>query len=397
MPVQMVRRSGFMLGATVSMGALSFLCLAVTERYLNVEEAARFLAIWPLCNTVALALNIPLELSTPNLLSRSVPARNIFNLGVISTLSLGVLSLLILSLVKQDFLLLPLGSILIAGFSIWFPARGQCVGHGNFARHALASFSLLAWLLFGVALLIQFRVFTVYSLVVTAGAGCVVLGVWGLPWRGSPATTHQNNKHFKTIVRAWHPLIHSHLASLVITNGTLLLAPFWGIEVQHVLGYAITVALVRLPYLVLDTPLAPLNLRIAHLQRASAQTELRSIILISLGLMSASILFLALTSWFVLPSVLVRFFSLEVSFSRGFLVLLTLAEGVKWIGSLGRILAGAMSLGRILRRTSSASLLVFCAVSTVITPSLNLLWIVPLFAHSVPCVLLPISISRLRK
>jgi hypothetical protein len=385
-----------MLLATLNMGAVSFICLLLTDRYFDAQETVRFLALWPLCNTAVLALNMPLEHSTPRLLSKSIPSDEIFRVGVLSTLLFGFSALLALSVISQDFLLLALGGVLILGFSVWYPARGQCIGHGHFGRHAVMSAALLSWLLFGVGFLLLADVFSLWGLLSTLASGCLFLGLWSLP-RGTILIGKQRRlEHRRIILGDSHPLVYSHFASLAIVHGPLLLAPLWGLNSDQLLEYALSVNLIRVPFLALNTVLAPLNLRIINLRSNSKDAELRTLILRSLRLMALSIFLLALVTPIVFTTLIEAFYSIETTFSEGFLVLLILTEGVGWIGSLSRLFATSTDLNRNIRVTAYASFGTFVLLALLLNFGVNMLWIVPLIAHSVVCSLLPMSFARLR-
>lgn len=386
-----------MLLATVSMGAVGFLCLLLTDQYFDAEETVQFLALWPLCNTVALAMNIPLEHSTPWLLNKSVPSQQIFLVGAFYTLCFGFLALLILAIVHHDFQLLFLGSVLIVGFSVWFPARGQCIGFGDFGRHAAASVALLAWLLLAVGFHLLVDRFSLSGLFGAIGLGCLFLGLWSLPDAKMLMKTRRGVGYFRMIFGASHPLMYSHFASLAIVNGPLLLAPLWGIRSDIILEYAISVNLIRIPFLVLNTVLAPLNLRIAHLRSNSGEEALRSLVLRSIGLMAISISLVAVVTPIVFATLIEAIYSIERTFSEGFLVALILTEGVAWFGTLSRLLATSVELGRNIRGTAYASFGIFALLAALMNSGVNMLWVVPLLAHSVVLTLFPTSFARLRK
>lgn len=390
------RSSTWMLLSTVTVATISFLCIAICEQFLQPAETARFLAVWPLCNTVVLALILPLEQTTPTLLTKSVPSSELHFVGSISALFVGCVVLIAFSAIKHDFTLIFEGTFLLLGFSVWYPKRAQCLGHGKFDSLAKASLALLMFFLIATSVPALMGFLSLWILVISTGVGFFLFGSLAIPGSGRVFGSFHKPHNLRLIVKYWEPLVHSYFASLVIANGPLLLAPFWGVGVSTTITYAITINLVRLPLLVFNTALSPLNLRIAHLYSDDKVEELRGLVIRTVGLMVACVLLLATTAPYLVSALLKNFFNLEIVFARQMIMLFVLTEGVGWFCSLGRILAISLDLGRQTRRLALSSIAVLVLCPYVIQAGANLLWIAPLFANLTLMLLLLIVWIRLR-
>jgi O-antigen/teichoic acid export membrane protein len=245
---------------------------------------------------------------------------------------------------------------------MWCGGRAVFVGHGEFGRIAAASVAYLSIALVGSLLLLWSGGATAVSLILTvAGASMVSGAVLSMLKRNLFSSSGRR----LTLSRAEYTLTGSSIAATFVTlvqnNGPLALGPSWGIGSEDLVVYAGVITLVRVPLMLLNNVMAPLNLRFVELSDRGERQDLHRLSLLVLATMLASILLVMLImiglGRFGFQILIGTQYEFDISLALG----ATLAEGFIWLTVVPRLLGSARGAGSVLFGSWAIGLIAFAA------------------------------------
>lgn len=352
--------------STLAIGVISFSTLAVAARGLSDDQAAEFVSLWAMVNTLVFTVTLPIEHLAPRLIANRSSGLSVLGHSVFLAIVSGIIGLGLVGIL-DGFSVVHVAALgLVAGLGMWCGSRAVFVGHGEFGRMAAASVVYLCIALVGCSLLLWSGAATVGSLIMTiAGSSLVSGALLGLSKRRLFSSSGQGLR----LPRGEYALIGSSIAATLVTliqnNGPLALGSSSGIDSEDLVIYAGVITLVRVPFMLLNNVMAPLNLRFVELSDKGETRELHRVALLVLSAMLASI--------FVVMLTMIRFgrfgFHILIGGQYEFDVRLalgaTLAEGVIWLTLVPRLLGSARGAGSVLFGAWAIGLIAFAVAWTL--------------------------------
>lgn len=367
-----------LVAATISIGLVSYAVIYVGSRTFEDDQLAVFLSLWALVNTLGLSLANPLETLAPQVLTNGSTApqtrRRLLPHPLVShAILFGLvagLGTLIAGLALSSEVTWGLQSGVVAfGLSIglWSGRRAMWLGSGDFARARNGSF-LNAFVSLGLlAVVLAVAPDSVMWLFVAVAVGNVVGGTL---WPRGPLHFESEHRFFlpTDLYRVLWVLIGATGVTLVLASGSLALADAWGIESEQVVVYAAMLSLVRIPMMLLNNVMGPLNLRIIRLSVAGDIRSVRRLFIGGTGLIGLTVPVLVVATAVLGPIGVKILVGSEYEVSATFAAGVMLTEGVVWIGLLPRFVLAALRANRVMAYCWSAGLAAF-AVSALVLPS----------------------------
>ena len=354
--------------STIALGIISFSSLAIAARALSEDHAAEFVSLWALVNTLVFTVTLPVEHLAPRLIANRVAGPSVFGHSLVLAIASGVVGLGAVG-VLGGFSATQLSAVgLIIGLGVWSGSRAVFVGHGEFRRIAVVSFAYLFITLVGSLSLLLSGFATAGSLILTVAGASVVSGV--LLGLSKKSLLSSSGKRLR-LSRDEYTLTGSSIAATFVTliqnNGPLALGPSWGIDSEDLVIYAGLIMLIRVPYMLLNNVMAPLNLRFVELSDRGKRRDLHRLSLLVLGAMLASILVVMLTiiglGRFGFQILIGDQYDFDMSLALG----VVLAEGLIWMTVVPRLLGSADGAGSVLFGAWAIGLIAF-AVAWALGP-----------------------------
>lgn len=375
--------------ATVAIGLVSYAVIFVGSRTFEADQLSVFLSLWALVNTLTLSLANPLEMLAPQVLvdvstePRKRPSlpHPLISHAILFSLVAGVATvaagLAMRSGVATD---LSVGVLAFAlSIGLWLGRRAMWFGAGDFSRARNGSFlnAVLSLVLLAVVLVVSPT--SVVWMFVAVAIGNVS---GALLWPRGPLRFDSDRRFFLPagLYRVLWVLIGATAVTLVLQSGSLALANAWGIGSDEIVVYAALLSLVRVPMMLLNNVMGPLNLRIIRLSNAR---DIRSVRRLFLGGTAAICLVVPVLVGIsaVLGPIGVGVL-LGSKYETGWLFAgaVMLTEGVVWLGMLPRFVLAALRANRVMAYCWSTGLAAFAVGAMMLPSSEWKLVLVPLIA-----------------
>lgn len=363
--------------ATISIGLVSYAVIFVGSRTFEADQLSVFFSLWALVNTLALSLANPLEMLAPqvfkdgsaqSLQSRLLPHPMVSHAIVFGLVAGGVTVLVGAATLSQVPADLQVGVLVFAlSIGLWSGRRVMWYGSGDFSRARNGSFLNAALSLALLAAVLAASPTSVAWLFVAVAMGNVAGGVL---WPRGPLHFESERRFLLPagMYRVLSVLIGATAVTLVLQSGSLALANAWGIDSEEIVVYAALLSLVRVPMMLLNNVMGPLNLRIVRLAGARDIRSVRRLFLGGTALIAITVPVLVGLAAVLGPigvSILVGS-NYEVSAMFAGAVMLT--ECVVWLGMLPRFVLAALRANRVVAACWSAGLFAF-VISAVLLPS----------------------------
>lgn len=366
-----------LVAATISIGLVSYAVISVGSRTFEDNQLAVFLSLWALVNTLGLSLANPLETLAPQVLtngSTEPPTRRLLPHPLVSHAILfglvaGLGTLIVGSALSSEVTWGLQSGVVAFGVSIglWSGRRAMWLGSGDFARARNGSFLNATVSLGLLAVVFAVSPDSVMWLFVAVAVGNVVGGTL---WPRGPLHFESERRFFlpMDLYRVLWVLIGATGVTLVLAGGSLALAGAWGIESERVVVYAAMLSLVRIPMMLLNNVMGPLNLRINRLSVAGDIRSVRRLVIGGTGLICLTVPVLVGATALLGPIGVNILVGSEYQVSATFAAGVMLTEGVVWIGLLPRFVLAALRANRVIAYCWFAGLAAF-ALSAVLLPS----------------------------
>lgn len=363
--------------STICLGAVSYACLATGARLLPPDDLALFLSLWAVINTVVLTVVLPVEHLAPRLIAQGFGDRPIGMHAVGLSLLSGVGGLAVTLVINGADAAHVGGAVLVAGLAVWAAARAVVVGHGNFGRLAVISALNLGLVVVGLVSVWALGLGSARSLMVVAGVSALVSGA--ILAAGSRASDTADQR--LRLPRAEYLLIGSMSSATFVTllqsNGPMALARSWGVSAEDLVVYAGIVSLVRVPFMLLNNVMAPLNLRFTRLGSGGELADLRRAAAWSLTVMATAVAGIVL-GVILLGGVGLRILiGADYTFDPTLAAGVVLAEGLIWMTVVPRLICGALGTGRVMVWSWGAGLIAFAGFSVARIEAVSLLILTP--------------------
>lgn len=375
--------------ATIAIGLVSYAVIYVGSRTFDATQLAVFLSLWALVNTLALSLANPLETIAPQVLTHESTEPHTHRLlphplvshAILFGLAAGVGTVVVSAAVAgEETLGLRAGVVAFAlSIGLWSGQRAMWYGSGDFSRARNGSLlnATVSLLLLAVVLIVSPGAVVWLFFAVAAGN---VIG--GTLWPRGPVRFDSDHLFFLPtgLYRVLWVLIGATAVTLVLQTGSLALANAWGIESVQVVGYAALLSLVRVPMMLLNNVMGPLNLRIVRLATTGEVRSVRRLFVQGTGLICVAIPVFAGITAILGPLAVNILVGSQYEVSPLFAAAVMVTECVVWLGMLPRFVLAALRANRVMVYCWSAGLVAFTISALVLPTTEWKLVLVPLVA-----------------
>lgn len=376
--------------ATIAIGLVSYAVIYVGSRTFEATQLSVFLSLWALVNTLALSLANPLETVAPQVLtieSREIPATHrrlphpLVSHAILFGLVAGVVTVVISATLPSDVTIgLQSGVIAFAlSIGLWSGRRAMWLGSGDFSRARNGSLLNAAAALILLAIVLVVSPGAVAWLFIAVATGNLIGATL---WPRGPL--HFDSAHRfllpAGLYRVLWVLIGATAVTLVLQAGSLALANAWGIESEQIVAYAALLSLVRVPMMLLNNVMGPLNLRIVRLAAAREVRSVRRLFLQGTGFICVAIPVFAGATAILGPFAVSILAGSQYRISPTFAAAVMVTECVLWLGMLPRFLLAALRANRVMAYCWSAGLVAFALSAWILPATEWKLVLVPLVA-----------------
>lgn len=257
-----------------AIGAMSVEIFAVGARYVNPDDLSRFITTWVALNTSIIALGASFDQLGPRLISRfdGLDA----SLIIRATLLPGVGSLMVYLLMRSLHIevvgLVPTLAY-ISTTSLWTGERSLRLAYGEFRQLLIGAAGVFASCTIALCCVVVFSNLTAAGLLWTGACSNLV---------GYLVLVRQPTEAVRSGIRS--PLPRSEIslavaislasgAGLALSSGAIVLATSWGLSSSEAVAFAGMVNIARIPFMLLNSVSAPMNVEIAQSVANGDQTR----------------------------------------------------------------------------------------------------------------------------
>jgi hypothetical protein len=351
-----------MVISTIALGSISYVCLAAGSRLLSEDDLATFVSLWALINTVVLTVVLPVEHLSPRLIAKRVPDLTIAGIALTLAVASGGIGIAVGVLI-DGFSGSHLAAVaLVVGLGAWSAVRAVIVGHGAFDRLATSSVMTLLATIAGLAATWVLGRSSAGALLLVAGAAHLMGGAL-MARRAFRSHEQGQVRPPRSELLLLGSMIAATFVTLLQSNGPMALGIAWGVSASDLVVYAGLLSLVRVPFMLLNNVMAPLNLRFADLAANGQVTQLIRTAAIALAGMSAAITVTVAGVVTVGGLGFRLLIGTDYTFNPSLAAGVVVSEGLIWMTVVPRLVSGALGVGWLMVASWSAGLIAFTGIA----------------------------------